>query len=158
MTQAERVLDWLQSGKTITTLDAFEELGITRIAARVFELKEQGVLVKKRMLKVINRYDEACHVAEYFIEEKKRMNKLEKLQQDVKDTQAAYYAFEIVYANTQEALYVAYEVACDDAVYGDNYGSALADRDAAGAAYDAAEIAFELATKTLNDYLEKQGE
>ena len=70
MTQAERVLDWLQSGKTITTLDAFKELGITRIAARVFELKEQGVLVKKRMLKVINRYDETCHVAEYFIEEK----------------------------------------------------------------------------------------
>ena len=70
MTQAERVLDWLQSGKTITTLDAFQELGITRIAARVFELKEQGVLVKKRMLKVINRYDEACYVAEYFIDEK----------------------------------------------------------------------------------------
>ena len=69
MTQASRVLTWLQGGNTITTLDAFRELGITRIAARIFELKEQGHEVSKRTLKVTNRFDEVCHIAEYFIEE-----------------------------------------------------------------------------------------
>jgi hypothetical protein len=70
MTQANRVLDWLQSGQTITTLDAFRELGITRIAARVFELKKEGHAVSKRTLTVTNRFDEVCHVAEYFLEAK----------------------------------------------------------------------------------------
>jgi len=69
MTQANRVLAWLQSGNTITTLDAFRELGITRIAARIFELKEQGHAISKQTLKVTNRFDEICHVAEYFIKE-----------------------------------------------------------------------------------------
>jgi hypothetical protein len=70
MTQANRVLDWLQSGQTITTLDAFRELGITRIAARIFELKQEGHAVSKRTLTVTNRFDEVCHVAEYFLETK----------------------------------------------------------------------------------------
>lgn len=70
MTQANRVLNWLQSGQTITTLDAFRELGITRIAARIFELKKEGHAVNKRTLTVTNRFDEVCHVAEYFLETK----------------------------------------------------------------------------------------
>ena len=84
------------------------------------------------------------------------MNKLEKLQQDVKDAQADYAASEVVYANTQEAVAVAYEEACDDAFYGDNYGSAFAASLTAGHAAAVAEVAFKLATKALSDYLEGQ--
>ena len=42
MSQAERVLQYLEDGNTITTLNAFKELGITRLAARVHELKRDG--------------------------------------------------------------------------------------------------------------------
>jgi len=69
MTQAHRVLDWLESGKTITTLDSFRDLGITRLAARIYELKKEGHTINKRTFKVINRWSEECHIAEYFIDE-----------------------------------------------------------------------------------------
>jgi len=68
MTQAERVLDYLESGNTITTLNAFNELGITRLAARIYELKEEGHDVKSKRIKVTNRYDEQCSVSEYYME------------------------------------------------------------------------------------------
>ena len=68
MTQAKRVLDYLESGNTITTLNAFNELGITRLAARIYELKEEGHDVKSKRIKVTNRYDEQCSVVEYYME------------------------------------------------------------------------------------------
>ena len=40
MTQQERVLEYLQEGKKLTCLNAFNELGITQVAARIYELKE----------------------------------------------------------------------------------------------------------------------
>ena len=67
MTQQERVLDYLQSGNKLTCLNAFNELGITQVASRIFELKEQGHPIDKRWIKVTNRYDEKCSVAEYFM-------------------------------------------------------------------------------------------
>ena len=67
MTQANRVLTWLQGGNTITTLDAFRELGITRIAARIFELKEKGHDIMTDRKSVTNRYNEKCSVAEYYM-------------------------------------------------------------------------------------------
>lgn len=68
MTQANRVLEYLKSGKTITTLNAFKELGITRLAARVYELKSDGHEVKKNTITVVNRFNENCAIAEYYME------------------------------------------------------------------------------------------
>lgn len=68
MTQVERVLKYLEDGKKLTCLNAFEELGITQVAARIFELKEQGHDIKTTRKKVTNRYNESCSVAEYFME------------------------------------------------------------------------------------------
>jgi hypothetical protein len=68
MTQSERVLKYLEDGKKLTCLNAFNELGITQVAARIFELKEQGHPIKKKMISVTNRYDEKCSVAEYYME------------------------------------------------------------------------------------------
>jgi len=65
MTQEERILDYLQCGNTITTLNAFNELGITRLASRIYDLKEKGHSINKRMITVKNRFDEKCSVAEY---------------------------------------------------------------------------------------------
>jgi len=67
MSQAERVLQYLKNGNTITTLNAFNELGITRLAARVHELKRDGYNVMKKTITVNNRYDEKCSVAEYYL-------------------------------------------------------------------------------------------
>ena len=68
MTQIQRILNHLESGKTITTLNAFNELGITRLAARIHELKRQGHPINKKTIPVTNRYNEKCSVAEYYME------------------------------------------------------------------------------------------
>ena len=68
MTQVERVLDYLQAGKKLTCLNAFNELGITQVAARIYELKEAGHNVLSRRIKVTNRYNEKCSVSEYYME------------------------------------------------------------------------------------------
>lgn len=68
MTQVERVLEYLQEGKKLTCLNAFQELGITQVAARIFELKLKGHDIKTTRKKVTNRYNEICSVAEYYME------------------------------------------------------------------------------------------
>lgn len=67
MTQQERVLSYLKDGNRLTCLNAFNELGITQVASRIFELKEQGHDIRKKMISVTNRYDEKCSVAEYYL-------------------------------------------------------------------------------------------
>ena len=68
MTQVDRVLEHLETGKTITSLHAFQDLGITRLAAIVYILRQDGHEVKTRTIKVKNRFDEDCSVAEYYLE------------------------------------------------------------------------------------------
>jgi hypothetical protein len=68
MTQSQRVLDYLQQGKKLTCLNAFNELGITQVAARIFELKRDGEVILSSRIKVKNRYGEDCIVSEYFME------------------------------------------------------------------------------------------
>lgn len=65
MNQKERVLKHLKQGNSVTCLDAFQILGITQLAARIFELKREGHPIIKSMREVTNRFDEPCHVAEY---------------------------------------------------------------------------------------------
>ena len=69
MNQTARVLQYLEDGKKLTCLNAFNELGITQVAARIFELKELGHPIQKNMITVTNRYHEKCSVAEYYIGE-----------------------------------------------------------------------------------------
>lgn len=69
MTQNKRVLEHLSTGKTITSVDAWRDLGITRLSARISELKQEGHSIQKNTIKVPNRYKEMCSVAEYYLEE-----------------------------------------------------------------------------------------
>jgi len=64
--QAQRVLNYMQGGNTITSLDAFKELGITRLAAVIYDLKKDGHFIGSRRISVKNRFDESCNVSEYF--------------------------------------------------------------------------------------------
>lgn len=41
-TQEEKVLEYIRRYGKITTLDAFKDLGITRLSAKIFNLKRQG--------------------------------------------------------------------------------------------------------------------
>ena len=68
MTQQERILDYLQSGRTFTRLNAWQELGIIEAPARISELRAKGHNIATKMITVQNRYGESIRVAEWSIE------------------------------------------------------------------------------------------
>jgi hypothetical protein len=68
MKQEERLLAYLEEHKTITAMEAFNELGIFRLASRVFNLKRKGCAISSKLVPVMNRYGESCHISEYKLE------------------------------------------------------------------------------------------
>tara|TARA_R100000541_G_scaffold27024_2_gene36351 strand:- start:278 stop:499 length:222 start_codon:yes stop_codon:yes gene_type:complete len=68
MKQSERVLRHLEEGKRLTCLNAFQELGITQVAARIYELKKEGHPITTMPMKVKNRYGDEANVVNYVLE------------------------------------------------------------------------------------------
>lgn len=66
-TQCEKVLKYLQDFGSITQLDALADLGIMRLGARIYNLRQNGIDIERRMKTVVNRYGEKCSIAEYFL-------------------------------------------------------------------------------------------
>lgn len=48
MSQTEKILEHLKSGRTLTPLEALQEFGCLRLAARVWELRSQGYDIQAR--------------------------------------------------------------------------------------------------------------
>lgn len=42
-TQTKQILDWLESGRSITPLDALRLCGCFRLSARIYDLRKMGV-------------------------------------------------------------------------------------------------------------------
>ena len=62
--QANRILLWLKSGKRITAIEALENFGCFRLAARISDLREDGHNI------VTDRVEthSGSHIAEYRLE------------------------------------------------------------------------------------------
>ena len=69
LTQTAAVLNWLKSRWPITPLQAKEELGIMRLAARIDDIKAgRGCAphrIETKIIKVQNRDGRECRVAQY---------------------------------------------------------------------------------------------
>ena len=65
MTQKDRLLQHLRIGNTLTSLQAWDRLGIARLASRVYDLKRDGIEVIKESITVSNRWGEECNVTRY---------------------------------------------------------------------------------------------
>lgn len=68
-TQCDRVIEYIKDFGSITTLEAFTELGIVRLGARISELRKNGVKIEDKTETVKNRYGEKCHIKRYYIKE-----------------------------------------------------------------------------------------
>ena len=68
MTQGELVIKYMQDFGSITPMDAFKDLGITKLATRVSELKREGYKINKETVKSKNRYGKKTWFAQYSIE------------------------------------------------------------------------------------------
>ena len=65
--QQVRVMNYMEQFGGITSLDAFRDLGITRLSAVIFLLKKNGVPIKTETVYSNNRYGEQVHFAKYSI-------------------------------------------------------------------------------------------
>ena len=65
MTQCERILKYMDDFGSITPLEAMNDLGIMRLAARISDLTRSGFPIRKETVKDKNRYGETVHYARY---------------------------------------------------------------------------------------------
>lgn len=64
-TQTQRVLDYIREFGSITAIEAVRDLGVMRLAARISDLKKDGVDIISEQQAVKNRFGETCYVARY---------------------------------------------------------------------------------------------
>lgn len=69
MTQCDRVLKYMQDFGAITPLQALGDLGVMRLGARIWDLRQDGHKITRRMVSAKNRYGESVSFAEYKLEE-----------------------------------------------------------------------------------------
>ena len=68
MNQEQKVIDYVERFGSITTLDAFRDLAITRLSSRIFNIKKLGYKVSSVRETSKNRLGEEVNYNIYFIE------------------------------------------------------------------------------------------
>lgn len=67
LTQAERVLDYMERHGGITQFEALAECAVMRLASRISDLRKQGFPIESEMVTVKNRFEETCRVKRYYL-------------------------------------------------------------------------------------------
>ena len=65
MTQREAILKYIQDFGSITPMEAFGDLGVTKLATRISEMRKDGMQFKIETVKTKNRYGKTVHFAKY---------------------------------------------------------------------------------------------
>ena len=65
VTQRDKVLAYIRRFGFITSWQAYQDLGISQLGARIFELKERGYVFAKTRVNTTNRLGEKTHYDEY---------------------------------------------------------------------------------------------
>ena len=65
MTQKEKIKKWLDENGSITPLEAMQEFGCMRLAARIKELKDEGEQITSVPVSSKNRYGDPVVYAKY---------------------------------------------------------------------------------------------
>ena len=63
--QVDRLRAHLKAGNEINPLEAWRQLGIYRLSARVLDLREAGEDIKGEFVEVRNQFGEPCRVKSY---------------------------------------------------------------------------------------------
>lgn len=68
-TQRDEVLNYMRDFGSISTFDAYMELGVTQLGARIKELENKGWLIgRHKKQRVSNRTGKVVRYVEYYIE------------------------------------------------------------------------------------------
>jgi len=76
MTQCERIVEYMKMFGSISPLEAFRDLGITKLATRISEMRKTGMTFEQEYVKSKNRFGEDVYFMRYFLpkEDKKDEN------------------------------------------------------------------------------------
>lgn len=69
LTQSQRVLKYLDDFGSITSLEAYRDLGIIQLPRRIYDLRQAGINIKSDWQVVINRYNEKTQIKRFYIGE-----------------------------------------------------------------------------------------
>ena len=69
MTQKELILEYLARFKSITPMDAFNDLGITKLSTRISEMEQDGIHFKHIRESSKNRFGKTVNYMRYEREE-----------------------------------------------------------------------------------------
>lgn len=65
ITQRDRVLQYIRDFGSISSWQAYQDLGVTQLATRIYELKQQGYIFTKKRIQTTTRYGVPTHYDEY---------------------------------------------------------------------------------------------
>lgn len=65
--QQQRVLEYMNAFGSISSMEAFQDLGVTRLAAVIFELKRKGIPIHSKTEARVNRFGEVKHFSRYSV-------------------------------------------------------------------------------------------
>lgn len=72
MSQKEMVLAYIEEFGSITQHEASRDLSVSRLAARISELKKQGYPIEYSGETVKNKYGKKCHITRYSMKQGER--------------------------------------------------------------------------------------
>ena len=69
MTNKERVLQYMKDFGSISSMEAFKDLGNTRLSSSIYLLRSEGYTIVSKDEEGLNRYGDKTHYTRYFLEE-----------------------------------------------------------------------------------------
>lgn len=70
MTQSQRILKYMKEFGSITPMQAFKDLGVTKLATRISEMKKEGKKFYQKYESSKNRYGEKVYFMKYALRKK----------------------------------------------------------------------------------------
>ena len=70
-TQCDRILEYMEEFGSISTIEAFNDLGVARLASRIHDLKGMGYNIISNTKTRLNRFGEPTHYSVYKLAEEK---------------------------------------------------------------------------------------
>lgn len=71
-THKERTLDYINKFGSISSLEAFKDLGNTRLSATIFNLRKDGYNIKSKTETSLNRFGEKTTYFRYYLESEEK--------------------------------------------------------------------------------------
>lgn len=72
MKQSERIIKYIKEFGSITPLDAYRDLGITKLSTRISEMKKDGIVFYQKREKSKNRWGEPTNYMRYSFPKERR--------------------------------------------------------------------------------------